>query len=118
MGLLAAKRVLCALTAAGSIFIQPEAHADGLMSMYGFSSVDYFVGHTSANHAGKRFTADDLWSQVRSLSGGGTETVRPPLPVMDFLETPNPETGRQYLEWNRQRLEKIMQAQKVLESLP
>lgn len=54
------------------------------------------------------FTSKELWD----ING-----KTPPKIVLDFLENPTPETARRYLEWNKERAEKIDKAMALLEQI-
>src|SRR3989339_93230 len=83
-----------------------------------FLGVDYFGMRAAAREKDSLFPAQELWSEIRVMPGGGVEIYRPPQPVVDFLESPSEETGKRYLQWNALRMEKIWQGQKGLERLP
>ncbi|MBF0485831.1 MAG: hypothetical protein HQL16_04880 [Candidatus Omnitrophica bacterium] len=82
---------------------------------YGLSEIDYFSMKSS------RLTVqapqEDLWAEPVLSPDGKVSIYHPPAVVVDFLNNPNEETGRKYLNWNASRLSKIQKAQKVLEAL-
>ncbi|MBF0386647.1 MAG: hypothetical protein HQL20_02190 [Candidatus Omnitrophica bacterium] len=117
MDILAQKRMLCVVILAGLGLAGNLASADDSARKYGLSALDYF-SRVKLQDAGRaEFLADELWGEASRLPGGSVEVHYPPGPVLDFLQTPNAETGRRYLRWNELRLEKIQKAQEVLNKM-
>lgn len=59
-------------------------------------------------------TITDEWAEPIISPTGKVSIYVPPQEVRDFLEKPNPENARAYLEWNARRIEKLVLAQELL----
>jgi len=59
-------------------------------------------------------TITDEWFEPIISPTGTVSIYVPPQEVRDFLENPNPENARAYLEWNARRIKKIFLAQELL----
>jgi hypothetical protein len=98
MGLLAKERVLLVLIfCVGAVGFAAEGP-------YHFDRIDYF-GMTGPEEG--KIDPADAW-----LDPG----YRPPQVVIDLLEDPRESTARRYLQWNRERLEKIKAAQRAVDA--
>lgn len=76
-----------------------DVTAETLTRGYGFPAIEYFT-------------------RLREQKGtaGSQEDSRDD-PVMTFLTNPTLESGRRYIQWNEERIEKILQAQLLLDKL-
>jgi len=100
----------------GMFFITfQQVQAGSGSGSYGFSQIEYFSAGAKEKNPGSLFTADQLWSEIKYSADGSAAIYRPPEVVINFLEQPNTENAKHYIQWNTARLEKIAQAQKVLQ---
>jgi thioredoxin-related protein len=56
----------------------------------------------------------DEWAEPIISPSGRVSIYVPPKEVRDFLEEPNPENARAYLQWNLNRIKKFILAQELL----
>jgi hypothetical protein len=98
MGVLAKERVLFVLT---FLVCAPAYAGEGL---YHLSTIDYFSMKKCQEN---RVDPPDVW-----LEPGH----RPPQVVVDLLEDPGERTAQRYLQWNRERLARIMAAQQAVDA--
>ena len=56
----------------------------------------------------------DEWAEPVISPSGRVSIHIPPKEVRDFLEEPNPENARAYLQWNLKRIKKFILAQELL----
>jgi hypothetical protein len=56
----------------------------------------------------------DEWAEPIITPSGKVSIYVPPKEVRDFLEKPNPENAKGYLEWNLRRIKKFALAQELL----
>ena len=115
MDILAQKRMLFVLIFSTLLFVDSPASA--VFESYGFSHIDYFDANLTGNEPHDLFSTDDLWNETHDSSEGATEIYRPPKVVVQFLEQPNEENARKYIQWNTLRMDKIIRAQKILEQI-
>ncbi|MEI8012678.1 MAG: hypothetical protein WCI27_09425 [Candidatus Omnitrophota bacterium] len=101
MAILAQKGMLSVLMAGGIIF--PSC---AFANLFGMDKIDYFSLRKVQEE--RYVAADPLWSER-----GGS----PPMVVEMFLNDPNELTARKYLDWQKERLQKIARAQGVLERM-
>ena len=59
-------------------------------------------------------TIIDEWAEPVMSPSGRVSIYVPPPEVRDFLEKPDPENAKAYLEWNSKRIKKIILAQELL----
>jgi thiol-disulfide isomerase/thioredoxin len=57
---------------------------------------------------------ETIWAEPIRMPDGRISVYVPPKPVLDFLDSPNEESGRAYLAWQRARMEKIARASEIL----
>ena len=93
---------------------------------FGLNQIDFFKNEISEN-----VTADELFNQTHNdndqienlwvepiiQQDGSTAQYTPPKEVKDFLEDPNEETGKVYLQWSMKRLDKLAKAENILRKL-
>ena len=96
MDLLAKKRMLLVLILlwAGPALAQED--------LYHLSRVDYFMLKRPL-----KMDPTSLW----------TEEEHMPAPVVDLLDDPGEVTARRYLAWNRERLARVVRAQRVVDEV-
>jgi hypothetical protein len=111
MDLLAQERMLFSLMLILLSVWPGRSFAEGIFA----SRIEYFTAVTAKAAAADSFTADDLWSEVHQRPDGVFEVYRPPAVVTRFLQDPTPENARAYVRWNSVKMQKILQAQRVLE---
>ena len=94
------------------------AHAQ---SLFEYERIDFFnnsietqknIGQVPSKESPD--TVVDEWAEPVISPSGKVTIYVPPKEVKDFLETPDPENAKAYLEWNLNRIKKIIQAQKLL----
>ena len=56
----------------------------------------------------------DFWTEVTKTPDGTLTYYKPPKAVLDFVTNPTEENAREYLLWNKKKMERIAEAQKVL----
>ena len=59
-------------------------------------------------------TIVDEWAEPVISSSGKVSIYVPPPEVRDFLEKPDPENAKAYLEWNSKRIKRFILAQELL----
>ena len=57
-----------------------------------------------------------LWSEPVLNPDGRISLYTPPAPVINFLEAPDDQTARHYLDWVASRMAKVNKAQNYLEN--
>jgi len=99
-------------------FFLEIAHAQ---SLFEYERIDFFnnsietqkkIGQVPLKESPN--TVVDEWAESVISPSGKVTIYVPPKEVKDFLETPDPENAKAYLEWNLNRIKKIIQAQKLL----
>ncbi|MBF0619724.1 MAG: hypothetical protein HQL19_06100 [Candidatus Omnitrophica bacterium] len=107
MDLLAQKRVLSFFIAAGLIGMPKTAWP----SMYNLTQLDFFsmkVGRAQA------VLPSDIWAEPVIAPDGRVTMYRPPQVVADLLADPTEARGRAYLQWQKEKLERIDRAAQVV----
>lgn len=61
--------------------------------------------------------AASLWTEPILGPDGRWQVYAPPREVVEFLEAPNRESGERYLAWQRERLDRLRTAMRVLGDL-
>ena len=59
-------------------------------------------------------TIEDEWAEPIVSPSGKVSIYLPPKKVRDFLDNPNPENAKGYLEWNLKRINKLTLSQRLL----
>lgn len=59
-------------------------------------------------------SGETIWAEPIRMPDGRMSVYVPPKPVLDFLDSPNEESGRAYLAWQKARMEKIARASEIL----
>ncbi len=98
MGLLAKERVLFVLI---YLLCGPVYAGEAL---YHLSMVDYF---SMKDQKEKSRNQDDFWFEAG---------YHPPQVVIDLLDDPGERTAHQYIQWNRERLARILAAQQAIDA--
>ena len=60
---------------------------------------------------------ESIFAEPIRLPDGRVTVYVPPKAVLDFLETPDEESGKAYLAWQRARMEKLSRAAEILARL-
>lgn len=102
MDLLAKKRMLLVLIVGCAAF-PSGVGAD----LYSIGRIEYFAVKDNARD--QPSPPDPLWVE---------RGFAPPAVVEAFLDDPNETTALKYLAWQKERLKKIAEAQRILERLP
>lgn len=98
-------------------FLEP-AHAQNIFE---YDEVDFFssvenqgkISQASSKESPE--TVESEWAEPIISPSGNVTIYIPPKEVKDFLEKPDPENARAYLEWNIKRIKKFIIAQQLLE---
>jgi len=89
-------------------------------SLFKYERIDFFksaepqekIGQVSPKETANAITSD--WAEPIISPSGSVTIYVPPQEVRDFLEKPDPANAKAYLEWNINRIKKIIQAQTLL----
>jgi hypothetical protein len=81
---------------------------------YELGEVDYF-GHPEIVKDLKQTPFD--WRDVTRDPQGQTIVYTPPVPVINLLENPTRENAKAYLDWQRQKVQRIMKAQEMIDQV-
>ena len=93
------------------------ADADGLFQ---YDRVDFFKEADKPQAVVVQKAKDnsqevvDEWAEPITSPSGKVSIYVPPKEVRDFLDKPNPENAKGYLEWNLKRINKLTLAQRLL----
>ncbi len=93
------------------------SYAEGLFQ---YKRIDFFKN--ADTQANARQTADnetpeivvDEWAEPIINPSGGISIYLPPKEVRDFLDNPDSQNAKAYLEWNSRRIKKFIAAQEAL----
>ena len=97
-------------------FLEP---ADA-QNMFEYNEVDFFNSIESQQKVivqskEKREVIESEWAEPIVSPSGNVAIYVPPKEVRDFLDKPDPENAKAYLNWNMNRIRKFMTAQQLLE---
>ena len=89
-------------------------------SLFEYDRVDFFKSvdiqekakETVSNEAPETIVSE--WAEPIISPSGKVTIYVPPKEVKDFLEKPDPENAKVYLEWNLKRIKKFIVAQELL----
>lgn len=93
------------------------ADAEGLFE---YDRVDFFKGVDAKEKEVETLPKEDPgiivdeWAEPIVSPSGKVSVYVPPKEVKSFLEEPNPENAKAYLEWNLKRIKKFILAQELL----
>lgn len=94
------------------------ASAQGLFQ---YDRVDFFDGGVEAQEKTSQAvsketpeTIQNEWAEPIISPSGKVSVYVPPKEVRDFLEKPDPQNAKAYLEWNLKRIQRFMLAQELL----
>ena len=94
------------------------ANADGLFQ---YDRIDFFerkeaqIKTTVPQEADSHpKTIESEWAEPITSPSGKVSIYLPPKEVRDFLDDPNPENAKGYLEWNLKRINKLTLSQRLL----
>ena len=94
------------------------ADADGLFQ---YDRIDFFTGQEAQRKTAVLQEADSHpktieseWAEPITSPSGKVSIYLPPKEVRDFLDDPNPENAKGYLEWNLKRINKLTLSQRLL----
>jgi len=93
------------------------ANAEGLFQydrVDFFGSVELQEELTQSETKQSPKTIVDEWAEPIIAPSGKVSVYVPPKEVRDFLEKPDPENAKAYLEWNSKRIKKFILAQELL----
>lgn len=88
-------------------------------SFFGYSKVKFFDTPEEQKESVQKETQiqQSLFAEPVVGPDGKIRIYVPPRPVLEFLNNPNEENAKEYLKWNKQRIEKIAKAQAVLQKV-
>ena len=95
-----------------------SAHAQ---SIFEYDRVDFFNSIEAqekiiqVSPKEKPDTVESEWAEPIISPSGNVSIYVPPKEVRDFLDKPDPENAKAYLEWNIKRIKKFITAQQLLE---
>jgi len=90
------------------------ANAQGVFQ---YGRIDFFQKQKKISQAETKQSPETIieeWAEPIISSTGKVSIYVPPQEVRDFLEKPNPENAKAYLEWNARRIKKLVFAQELL----
>ena len=82
---------------------------------YKLGEVDFFFGESQAKPVEEKKVFD--WRESSRTTDGKTIDYVPPVPILKLLQDPTPENARAYIDWQRQKVEKIIKAQQVVDQV-
>ena len=82
---------------------------------YKLGELDYFYCKAKAKELKEDKSFD--WNEVSISASGSINYYTPPKPVLVLLETPTPENAKAYLAWQKQKIQKIMKAQEIIDQV-
>ena len=89
-------------------------------SLFEYDRVDFFKGVDTQEKVKEIVSKEDPetivseWAEPIISPSGKVTIYVPPKEVKDFLEKPDPENAKAYLEWNLKRIKKFILAQELL----
>ncbi|PIP19666.1 MAG: hypothetical protein COX41_01685 [Candidatus Omnitrophica bacterium CG23_combo_of_CG06-09_8_20_14_all_41_10] len=101
------------------VFLSHLAIANA-QSIFQYDRVDFFERIetkeelASAETKHQPETIVDEWAEPVITSSGRVSIYVPPKEVRDFLENPDPQNAKAYLQWNLRRIKKFILAQELL----
>ncbi len=84
---------------------------------YGLGRVEFFPRDESKENSKKDSEDVFRWQEVLLDANGQTVVYDPPDKVRRLLEEPNPQNARQYLNWQKEKVERIIKAQQAVYEL-
>ena len=79
---------------------------------YKLGELDYF--YYKAKKDVEKGSGNFDWREISLDSNGHFMSYLPPKAVLDLLDRPTPENARAYLVWQKQKVQRIIKAQEVL----
>ena len=101
------------------IFLSHLAIANA-QGFFQYDRIDFFGNASSSKELTHPETSQnpepiiDEWAEPIVSPSGKVSIYLPPKQVRDFLESPNPENAKAYLEWNARRIKKFTLAHQLL----
>jgi len=101
------------------IFLSLLANASA-ESIFQYKRIDFFqeietqIGPVTAQTNTSSEVIQEEWAEPVISPSGKVTIYVPPKEVRDFLDKPDPENARAYLQWNLKRIEKFILAQELL----
>ena len=83
---------------------------------YRLGEVDYFHNKLQAQAPQEEREPFD-WREPSLTADGKASYYTPPAPMLNLLENPTPDNAKAYLDWQKQKVEKIMKAQEVIDQV-
>lgn len=87
-------------------------------SFFGFDRVQFFTAPQQEETTQEtQLVEESIFAEPIVGPDGKTRIYVPPRQVLEFLNSPTKENARGYLEWNQEKINKITQAQQVLQDV-
>lgn len=87
-------------------------------SFYGFDKVQFFPApQEEVKKETDNMIEESVFAEPTVGPDGKTRIYVPPRQVLEFLNSPTKENAKVYLDWNKERIGKITQAQQVLQEV-
>ena len=83
---------------------------------YKMGQVDYFRQNTSIHSSVEQASSFD-WNEPMIGADGRVSQYTPPAPMLALLENPTPKNAKAYLGWQKQRVQKILKAQEMIDQV-
>ena len=102
------------------IFFLSHLAAANAQGLFQYDRVDFFENVDTQEKANQTVskenpeTIQDEWAEPIISSSGKVSVYVPPKEVRDFLEKPDPQNAKAYLEWNLKRIQRFILAQELL----
>jgi hypothetical protein len=87
-----------------------------LMMTNAYAANPYKLGEVSFFHHKEEMQSFD-WQEPQVGSDGQVSLYTPPEPVYRLLESPSEANAKAYIAWQRQKVQKIINAQRAIESM-
>ncbi len=87
-------------------------------SFFGFDKVQFFPApQENTKKETDNMIEESIFAEPIMGPDGKTRIYVPPRQVLEFLNTPTKENAKAYLDWNKEKISKITQAQQVLQEV-
>ncbi len=83
---------------------------------YNLGQLDYFHDKSVAKDSEDQNQSFD-WREPVASSNGHITYYTPPGPMLTLLENPTPQNAEAYLAWQKQKVQKILKAQEVIDQV-
>ncbi len=83
---------------------------------YHLGQLDYFHDKSVTKDLEDQNQSFD-WREPMTSSNGHITYYTPPGPILSLLENPTPQNAKAYLAWQKQKVQKILKAQEVIDQV-